>query len=317
MSIRIHHLVLLVVVSHLVLPDVPSPGFAADGKPLSAAKKENAARGKKAFALKLRHRTAIKKSSETYKIAHKAVTWIPSQTAVVICDMWNEHWCKGATRRVAEMAPRMNAFVEAARSKGALIVHAPSGVTSHYKNHPAYQAALKIPIARNMPKDIRKWCYSIPAEEKAVYPIDQSDGGCDCQPKCKSRTAWSKQVAAIKIHDKDLISDQGHIIWSAYEQRGIRNVIILGVHTNMCVLGRPFGLRQMARNKKNVVLVRDLTDTMYNSRAKPYVNHFRGTDLIVAHIEKYVCPTITSNQILGGRPFKFKADPRPRKPKTE
>ena len=48
------------------------------------------------------------------------------------------------------------------------------------------------------------------------------------------------------------------------EQRGIENVILLGVHTNMCVLGRPFGIRQMVYQGKNVVLVRDLTDAMYN-----------------------------------------------------
>lgn len=29
----------------------------------------------------------------------------------------------------------------------------------------------------------------------------------------------------------------------------------------MCVLGRPFGLRQLARLGKNVSLVRDMTDT--------------------------------------------------------
>jgi type 1 glutamine amidotransferase len=80
----------------------------------------------------------------------------------------------------------------------------------------------------------------------------------------------------------------------------------------MCVLGRPFGLRQMAKNGKNVVLVRDMTDTMYNPDRWPYVAHFQGTDLIVQHIEKYVCPTITSDQILGGTPFKFKDDVRPR-----
>jgi hypothetical protein len=61
----------------------------------------------------------------------------------------------------------------------------------------------------------------------------------------------------------------------------------------------------MARFGKNVVLVRDLTDTMYNPRAWPYVSHFRGTELIVQHIEKYVCPTITSDQLLGGKPFRF------------
>ena len=28
------------------------------------------------------------------------VTWEGSATAVVICDMWDKHWCKGATARV-------------------------------------------------------------------------------------------------------------------------------------------------------------------------------------------------------------------------
>ena len=84
--------------------------------------------------------------------------------------------------------------------------------------------------------------------------------------------------------------------------------MLLGVHANMCVLGRPFGLRQMAKNGKNVVLVRDLTDTMYNPKMPPKVSHFEGTRLIVEHVEKYVCPTITSNQLLGGNEFRFKGD---------
>jgi type 1 glutamine amidotransferase len=95
------------------------------------------------------------------------------------------------------------------------------------------------------------------------------------------------------------------------EERGIANVILVGVHTNMCVLGRPFGLRQLAKNGKNVMLMRDMTDTMYNPARWPYVNHFRGTDLIVEHVEKFVCPTITSDQVLGGKPFRFKDDIRP------
>ena len=86
--------------------------------------------------------------------------------------------------------------------------------------------------------------------------------------------------------------------------------MVLGVHTNMCVLGRPFGLRQLAKNGKRVVLVRDLTDTMYNPQRSPFVQHHSGTDLIVEHIEKYVCPTITSDQLLGGQPFRFSTDRR-------
>jgi hypothetical protein len=78
----------------------------------------------------------------------------------------------------------------------------------------------------------------------------------------------------------------------------------------MCVLGRPFGLRQMAKNGKNVVLMRDMTDTMYDPAKWPYVNHFTGTQLIVEHIEKFVAPTITSVDFLGGEPFRFGHDRR-------
>ena len=39
------------------------------------------------------------------------------------------------------------------------------------------------------------------------------------------------------------------------EARGVANVLLVGVHTNMCVLGRPFGLRQLSALGKNVALV--------------------------------------------------------------
>ena len=94
-------------------------------------------------------------------------------------------------------------------------------------------------------------------------------------------------------------------------QRGIENVIIMGVHTNMCVLGRPFGIRQLVRQGLNVALMRDMTDSMYNPKMRPQVSHIRGTELVIEHIEKYWCPTITSSDLLGGPAFRFEEDKRP------
>ena len=68
----------------------------------------------------------------------------------------------------------------------------------------------------------------------------------------------------------------------------------MGVHTNMCVIGRSFGLRAMKRMGFNVVLMRDMTDLMYNHEMPPYVNHFSGLDLMVEYIEAYVCPSVLS-----------------------
>jgi len=62
----------------------------------------------------------------------------------------------------------------------------------------------------------------------------------------------------------------------------------------------------------NVALVRDMTDSMYNPAEPPYVNHFTGNDLIVSHIERHWCPTVTSGQILGdGLSYRFPDDTRP------
>ena len=82
----------------------------------------------------------------------------------------------------------------------------------------------------------------------------------------------------------------------------------MGLHTNMCVLVRPFSIGQLVYEGQNVLLMRDMTDTMYNSRQRPFVSHFRGTDLIIEHIERYWCPTITSANFVDDRPFNFKAD---------
>jgi hypothetical protein len=74
----------------------------------------------------------------------------------------------------------------------------------------------------------------------------------------------------------------------------------------MCVLGRPFGIRQMVRLGKNIALLRDLTDTMYNPDKDPKVNHFAGTELVIEHVEKFWCPSFTSADLTGHAAFRFK-----------
>ncbi|MDR2754597.1 MAG: cysteine hydrolase [Planctomycetaceae bacterium] len=236
--------------------------------------------------------------------------WKPTETAIIICDMWNEHWCKGATARVGEMAPMMNQVLQAARDKGVTIIHAPSSCMKFYETSPARKRAAEF----NDP-EIKKllngeaWNNGIPSEKGIKWPVDQSDGGCDCEPKCHGGSPWKRQIETLTIdEEKDLVSDKGVEIGSFVKAKGIKNVILMGVHTNMCVIGRPFGLRNMVKLGKNVVLMRDMTDTMYNSRSFPCVSHFKGTELVTEYIEKYVCPTILSTDFIGGKPFRFAKD---------
>ena len=260
-------------------------------------------------ALQVKKQSRIQLDSAKFDLALQTESWQTDQTALIICDMWNKHWCPTATERVEELAPFMNEVVKIARERGVFIIHAPSGVTDFYSDHPARNRAIEAPKSNTLPEEIQSWCTWLDEHEEKVYPIDQSDGGCECED-CESYTAWTRQVADIEIRDEDAISDSGEEIWNLLEARGIKNVMLVGVHTNMCVLGRPFGLRNMARYGKNVVLIRDLTDTMYNPGSWPYVDHFTGTDLIIEHIEKYVCPTTTSTVFTDKEPFRFKQDNR-------
>ena len=82
------------------------------------------------------------------------------------------------------------------------------------------------------------------------------------------------------------------------ESRSLDRLLILGVHTNMCVLHRSFGIKQMVKWGVNIALVRDLTDTMYNPASRPYVSHAAGTQLVVSYIEQFWCPTVDSTDLL-------------------
>ena len=273
-------LTLPVLVALLLFPAVPSEGAGA----------ENALR------LTARRRAEVLPNSDRWEVTEKAVAWDPARTAVIVCDVWDKHWCAGANRRAAVIAPRINEFVNAVRGRGGLVVHAPSDTMKSYEGTPQRRLARAAPEAKaSVPF---KWNHLDPTCE-AKLPIDDSDGGCDCQPQCKNHIAWRAQHPAVEIAAGDAVSDQGREIYNLLQQRGIDNVFVVGVHTNMCVLGRSFGIRQLVRLGKNVVLVRDLTDTMYNPRMPPFVAHEKGTDLVVEHVEKYWCPTVLSSDVLG------------------
>ena len=268
-------------------------------------------------ALQLNLRSRVKSvGTENFKIVENKAAWDPKKTALIICDMWDDHWCKSAARRVVEMAPRLNEVVKTARARGVLIIHAPSTCAGFYEGTPQ-RARAKSAKFNQTPKPLATverwgtaWCWTDPKRE-AVLPIDDSDMGCDCLPvKCTIREAWKRQINLIEIGDGDAITDNGQETWNLLSERGLESVILCGVHLNMCVLGRPFAIRQMVNLGKNVALMRDMTDTMYNPERPPGVSHFEGTDRVIEHVEKYWCPSFTSSDVTGKPAFRFKDDTR-------
>lgn len=265
--------------------------------------------------LHTRSRELVDGTDKYATVKKTAVEWEPEHTALVVIDMWDDHWCKGAAARVVELAGPMNAVIAEARERGIFVVHCPSTCVEFYADTPQRQRAIDAPFAKTPVPLAEKerwgtaWCWPDAAREGDL-PIDDSDMGCDCAEKCAIRSPWKRQIAIIDIADEDAITDNGQELYNLLAEREIDNVLVMGVHLNMCVLGRPFAIRQLTYLGKNVLLVRDMTDTMYNSQMRPHVDHFTGTDLMVEHVERYWCPSILSTDLVGGEPFRFQEDRR-------
>jgi len=213
----------------------------------------------------------------------------PAQCALILCDVWDDHWCKAAATRCDGLAKRIAELVEDARRQGFVVIHCPSDTMAFYKDSPARKRAQAAP-------DVK------PPKNKELpdppLPIDDSDGGCDDATPVKSFKAWTRQHAAIKIDEgKDYVTDNGREVFNILKDEGVKTVFVLGVHTNMCVLNRSFAVKQLRRWDVDCLLVRDLTDAMYNPKMKPFVTHAEGTNLVIEHIERYWCPSVASDQL--------------------
>lgn len=245
--------------------------------------------------LHFRERREDPRASGQFKVVERTADWEVSETAIIVCDMWDDHHCKIAAQRVGVMAPRMNQVLTAARDRGVMIIFAPSETMNIYAGSP-YRQRMEQAAPAKPPVPIGKRCDRDPAKEPKTLPEDTKLDCDDCElgPVVRRHT---RQHPGLDIIGFDGISDSGQEIYNFCAQEGINNIVLMGVHTNYCILARPFGIRQMLRLGKNVVLARDLTDALYDPRQPPFVSHARGTEIVIEHIETYLCPSIASEDL--------------------
>jgi nicotinamidase-related amidase len=240
--------------------------------------------------LTLRERKKPAPDNTKTESTKRIVDWAAAETAVIVCDMWDDHYCKSSAQRVGVMVPRMNEVLTHARSNGVMIVHAPSDTMTMYADTP-YRKRMQQAKPAKPPVPIIRWCYRDPDREPEM-PVETDKCACDDPVVGAVVRKYSRQHPGLDITGYDGVSDSGEEIYNFFKHEGIKNVAVMGVHTNMCVLGRSFGIRQLVKLGFNVVLVRDLTDAMYDPRQPPHVSHARGTELVIEHIETYWCPSI-------------------------
>jgi nicotinamidase-related amidase len=211
-----------------------------------------------------------------------------NQVAFIVTDLWEEKGCRAHVERISEMVPVVNRVITIARSRGAHIIWAPSDITDYYSNSAARQRMINLPYAAP-PKEIKVTVPSLPVGDETISCDSEGDFG-----------KVERQHPGLVIdQEQDGISSDGQEIWNFIKDKKIKLVLILGVHTNACILNRPFAIKQMVKWQMPIALVRDLTDASYNPFTPPYVSHEEGTSLVIEYIEKFWCPTVSIKDIAG------------------
>lgn len=82
------------------------------------------------------HLRYFNQTSNSSRTTSSVIQWRVNETAIIVVDMWDNHYCKSALSSVVKLAPSMNLFLNRVRSFGASIIHVPSNVHHSYSKYP-------------------------------------------------------------------------------------------------------------------------------------------------------------------------------------
>ena len=140
--------------------------------------------------LALRSRVELFRGSGQWSEVQLDYAFDPARSALIVCDMWDKHWCSGANVRVAELVKKLEPVLELARRKGMVIVHAPSDTMDFYANMRQRKRMTAL-TSFTPPKELDLTAPPL--------PIDDSDGGCDTPG---DKRAQGLEVRAGRFEDR-------------------------------------------------------------------------------------------------------------------
>ena len=148
----------------------------------------------------------------------KTLEWDPQQTALIVCDMWDDHWCQGRPSAWRTGRP-VNKLAHRRARAGLLVIHAPSTCVDFYKTR------------RSVPGTVGAF-RQVAGPAVAGYAVgnalvlarlaaragiaDRRFGhGLRLPPKsARFAPPGRAQIAAIDIVEPDAISDDGQEVYN-------------------------------------------------------------------------------------------------------
>ena len=206
----------------------------------------------------------------------------PKRIGVIAVDVWNFHWCKTATMRVDAFVPRMNKALDAARELGMTVMLCPSDVVDNYVGYPQRETVFTLPKV------------TVPTVVDVTCPPAQDAGGCACgRERCAVNYGWDGMHPGLRIAPDDLMPDTQAEVYAICQKYGLTHLIYVGFHTQVCLLGKPMGLKAMKSAGLRCVLARDMTDAHPGYDPSRDFTPDLNTDQVVEHFEKYLAPSIS------------------------
>jgi NPCBM/NEW2 domain/Chitobiase/beta-hexosaminidase C-terminal domain len=196
-------------------------------------------------------------------------------------------WCKTATMRVDAFVPRINRALESARSLGMTVMLCPSDVVENYAGYPQREKVMMLPPI-TVPHLVTIHCPPVP-----------DAGGCACgRERCAGNYGWDGMHPGLRIGPDDWMPDTQAEVFALCQQRGLTHLIYVGFHTQVCLLGKPMGLRAMKTAGLRCVLARDMTDAHPGYDPSRDFTPDLNTAQVVEHFEKHLSPTIHLQETL-------------------
>lgn len=223
------------------------------------------------------------RDSKTNQVITRTEKVNTANVGFVIVDPWNYHWCMTACERVSAMVPRWNRALEVARRSGMPIIWVPSDVVGAYSGYPQREHALgvellKVPIEKEMP------------QAKFTAPI----GKCMCGTgiNCIVNYGHNAINPALILGDNDFIASSTEEVYTLLKKKGITHVIYMGLHTNMCLYGKPGALKYLWQTGLTCMVARDMNDAFTAYEPDKGFTPDKGTQQIDEDLERAGIPLI-------------------------
>jgi len=214
-----------------------------------------------------------------------------SQVALVLVDVWSNHYLKDAAARAdAIIEERFVPLLEGCRKAGLQIIHAPSppqaiGHVNHYRvaeSQPAPKGNVW-PPATFRGKSGPYQGYRRPAEPR--------------EPEIRRvRDHLTIHPLAAPVGSEPVVAT-GDELHAFCREKGILFLLFAGFNTNACILVRDYGTLAMSQRGYEVVLLRDCTTGMESPATQPTLGQTNGAVLFLEMFGQY---SATSEDVLAG-----------------